>query len=427
MEKHIHTLNNNNLSLKEILLIHYKQLLLDYIKFAKESSEKQIGLLNTVINDLESATKNPKKVQACHTNTSRKYGFCLTQRQKQKLDYSPLFVELENFHHDIKWQDQQQKCKSIYFQNNYAEAILASPTNDGIVKTSKVQIGLSILAPYTDYPMHSHPSTAIHIVLSGKALWYEEGLSSTATTRKTIKKNSPLKTNPTNSIIFHPSSKVNAIRTKGETLLVLTCRAGDIASSIKWATASTNTSCLCHNEVANTASPLIVNWNHHLTCNDCTYMFRACWKKINKRTIASPTPLSSATINFFNDGYTINEFHDDNPQTSERKGDEQKKKQKRVRSETSPSSSPSSSGTKRKKTKTYYRGAVEARIHQSNSEWQFFSSIVEASKILGVNRGSISSVCKARALNKDGFGQKRAGEYEFRYADSSSSQHMAEN
>ena len=69
-------------------------------------------------------------------------------------------------------------------------------------------------------------------------------------------------------------------------------------------------------------------------------------------------------------------------------------------------------------TKTYYRGAIEARLHGSDSEWKSYSSIVEASKMLGVNRGSISSVCKSRALNKHGVGQKRAGKYEFRYADS---------
>ena len=69
-------------------------------------------------------------------------------------------------------------------------------------------------------------------------------------------------------------------------------------------------------------------------------------------------------------------------------------------------------------TKTYYRGAIEARLHGSDGEWKSFSSIVEASKMLGVNRGSISSVCKSRALNKHGVGQKRAGKYEFRYADS---------
>ena len=470
----------DEITLPEILIQHYKQLLIDYNLYAKTSSTLQIKHLNKVIEELESVGgRTNTNVQAAHTLTSHRHAFNLSMREKLKVPLSPLFILLERFNLDLAWHGQPENSKSVYYQNNYSQAALASPSKEALITTKSVEVGIFVLAPYTDFPLHSHQSTEINIVLSGNALWYEEG----GMYNNNNNNNNDEKFHqnyPPNSLIFHTGSQRNAIRTLNDPVLVLYSRSGnDAAANIKWEVGPT-TPCLCRIQT----SPLTVEWKHSMTCNNCTYMFRTCWQELKKKTVNKPAILNCTTANFLldkevtsNGGVTAsssNNNNNNNNITNRAKANinttttttitttstqnnnntiinnnnrititnnnnnnnntvKKKRKKQVVENTTEPkkvakieekaipallSLTSISSTTKKKMTKTYYRGAIEARLHGSDGEWKSFSSIVEASKMLGVNRGSISSVCKSRALNKHGVGQKRAGKYEFRYADS---------
>ena len=73
-------------------------------------------------------------------------------------------------------------------------------------RTSEYCLGFTLISPNTLYPEHKHPATELYKVLSGRADWTLEGV----TTSK-----SP------GDVILHPSNKVHKMETHDETLVAL--------------------------------------------------------------------------------------------------------------------------------------------------------------------------------------------------------------
>jgi Dimethlysulfonioproprionate lyase len=86
---------------------------------------------------------------------------------------------------------------------------------NGLSDDRAVHLGLTLLAPHTHYPLHSHPAVELYLVLSGAALWRTSG--------------HPFTRRQPGSVILHPTNIGHAMETANEPLLALYTWRGDLA------------------------------------------------------------------------------------------------------------------------------------------------------------------------------------------------------
>lgn len=86
----------------------------------------------------------------------------------------------------------------------------------GLTPHDRMLMGLTLVAPQTHYPLHSHPAVEFYLVVTGTALW-QAGQTEAAA-------------RPPGSLILHPSGVPHAMTTKAEPLLAVFTWHGDIAS-----------------------------------------------------------------------------------------------------------------------------------------------------------------------------------------------------
>ncbi|MDZ7705441.1 MAG: dimethylsulfonioproprionate lyase family protein [Trueperaceae bacterium] len=55
------------------------------------------------------------------------------------------------------------------------QILVGGDINIGSIPHDEVKMGVLHIAPYTDYPAHSHPAPEIYYVLSGNATWKLDG------------------------------------------------------------------------------------------------------------------------------------------------------------------------------------------------------------------------------------------------------------
>ncbi len=87
----------------------------------------------------------------------------------------------------------------------------------GVMDHDEVHIGLTLMAPQTHYPLHTHPAVETYLILSGTADWRVE--------------QEPFAARPPGSFIFHRSRIGHAMRTHGDSLLALYFWRGDLVTS----------------------------------------------------------------------------------------------------------------------------------------------------------------------------------------------------
>lgn len=88
---------------------------------------------------------------------------------------------------------------------------------NGLSDDSAVHLGLTLLAPHTHYPLHSHPAIELYLVLSGAALWRTSG--------RQFNRQQP------GSAVLHPTNIGHAMETADEPLLALYTWRGDLATA----------------------------------------------------------------------------------------------------------------------------------------------------------------------------------------------------
>ncbi|MFO1055737.1 MAG: dimethylsulfonioproprionate lyase family protein [Dongiaceae bacterium] len=86
----------------------------------------------------------------------------------------------------------------------------------GLLRSERLRVGLTLIAPGTDYPAHAHPAVETYLVVSGAALWRLG--------------EQPSRVEPPGSLIFHPGGMAHAMRTWGEPLLAVYSWSGDVLS-----------------------------------------------------------------------------------------------------------------------------------------------------------------------------------------------------
>ena len=86
----------------------------------------------------------------------------------------------------------------------------------GLADGDGIHLGLTLMAPRTHYPMHSHPAIELYLVLSGVARWRVTGES--------------FKPQVPGSLILHHSGIGHAMVTDAEPLLALYVWRGDLVS-----------------------------------------------------------------------------------------------------------------------------------------------------------------------------------------------------
>lgn len=86
----------------------------------------------------------------------------------------------------------------------------------GLMQDDRMLMGLTLLAPQTVYPTHSHPAVEFYLVIAGTALWQ-------AGRRQAVAR-------PPGSLILHPSGMPHATTTEAEPMLAVFTWHGDIAS-----------------------------------------------------------------------------------------------------------------------------------------------------------------------------------------------------
>ena len=86
----------------------------------------------------------------------------------------------------------------------------------GLADGDGIHLGLTLMAPRTHYPMHSHPAIELYLVLCGIARWRVAGGS--------------FKPQVPGSLILHPSGIGHAMVTDAEPLLALYVWRGDLVS-----------------------------------------------------------------------------------------------------------------------------------------------------------------------------------------------------
>ena len=100
-----------------------------------------------------------------------------------------------------------------------AERIAFAPIigGQGVLNDDKAHLGLTLIAPETHYPIHSHPAIETYLVLAGIADWRLEG--------------KPFERQPPGALIWHHSGVGHAMRTGAEPLLALYIWRGDLTTA----------------------------------------------------------------------------------------------------------------------------------------------------------------------------------------------------
>jgi hypothetical protein len=84
----------------------------------------------------------------------------------------------------------------------------------GLLTDDSALLGLTLIAPWTHYPLHSHPAIELYLVITGSADWRLEGARFA---RK-----------PPGALILHRSGIGHAVKTEAEPLLALWVWRGDL-------------------------------------------------------------------------------------------------------------------------------------------------------------------------------------------------------
>jgi hypothetical protein len=87
----------------------------------------------------------------------------------------------------------------------------------GLRDDASVHLGLTLIAPHTHYPLHSHPAIELYLVLSGTASWRISGQT--------------FAPRPPGSLILHESGIGHAMETSGDPLLALYTWRGDLTTA----------------------------------------------------------------------------------------------------------------------------------------------------------------------------------------------------
>jgi quercetin dioxygenase-like cupin family protein len=83
-------------------------------------------------------------------------------------------------------------------------AELVGPEAPGV--STRVCLGLTLVAPHSYYPRHRHPATELYFVIGGAAEWELNGAA---------------KIQPPGSFILHPSNEIHAVKTGAAPLFAL--------------------------------------------------------------------------------------------------------------------------------------------------------------------------------------------------------------
>lgn len=86
----------------------------------------------------------------------------------------------------------------------------------GILASSRLYLGLTLIAPHTHYPAHRHPAIETYLVIAGNAWWQLD--------------DAPESRHAPGSLILHPRNAAHAMRTEAEPLLALFSWHGEIGS-----------------------------------------------------------------------------------------------------------------------------------------------------------------------------------------------------
>jgi anti-sigma factor ChrR (cupin superfamily) len=87
----------------------------------------------------------------------------------------------------------------------------------GLRDEAVVQLGLTLMAPNTHYPLHKHPAIETYLVLAGTASWRIVGQR--------------FASRPPGSLILHEGNVAHAMETRDEPLLALYSWSGDILTA----------------------------------------------------------------------------------------------------------------------------------------------------------------------------------------------------
>ncbi|HLY66899.1 MAG TPA: dimethylsulfonioproprionate lyase family protein, partial [Chloroflexota bacterium] len=86
----------------------------------------------------------------------------------------------------------------------------------GLLRSDELRLGLTLIAPTTQYPAHHHPAIETYLVVSGTASW-----------RLGSEHERP---QPPGTCIFHPSGEAHAMRSHEDPLLAIYSWRGDVLS-----------------------------------------------------------------------------------------------------------------------------------------------------------------------------------------------------
>jgi len=151
---------------------------------------------------------DPLRLPACdHLDATLALGRAGDERHLLEM-LAPLIAPLHwsyGYPADARWPD---LAASIAF------AQIVGPS--GYQDEDKVQLGLTLMAPGTYYPMHAHPAIELYVVLAGSASWRVAG--------------KPFSLQPPGAFILHPGGVGHAMQTHGEPLLALYFWRGDLTT-----------------------------------------------------------------------------------------------------------------------------------------------------------------------------------------------------
>lgn len=83
----------------------------------------------------------------------------------------PLLEALRAIEPQLVWTRRKGNLGDDRFRARHANAMLVGP--EGVESRDDLQIGVSLMAPDTDYPVHHHPPEEIYLVLSDGEWWNE--------------------------------------------------------------------------------------------------------------------------------------------------------------------------------------------------------------------------------------------------------------
>ncbi len=87
----------------------------------------------------------------------------------------------------------------------------------GFLADDSALLGLTLMAPWTHYPLHSHPAVELYLVIAGSADWRLEGAH--------------FERKPPGALILHRSGIGHAMKTEAEPLLALWVWRGDLGTA----------------------------------------------------------------------------------------------------------------------------------------------------------------------------------------------------